>query len=49
MKETIGVMCRLGNVNIRNCVISEHKLGGLILWGQKDSRSKLIKNKIEKN
>ena len=46
IKQTIGVLSRLGVLHIRNTVISGHKEGGVMIWGNRDNPSKLIKNKI---
>ncbi len=45
----MAVLCRLGVVNIKNSIISDHKEGGIIVWGVKDNLSKITKNKIERN
>lgn len=45
-KDTVGILCRLGIVNVRNSVISDHKEGGMVVWGVKDNPSKITKNKI---
>ena len=42
-------MCRLGVINVKNCVISDHREGGIMAWGVKDNPSKITKNKIERN
>jgi hypothetical protein len=34
-KDTIGVLSKLGIVNMKNCVVSDHKEGGIITWGIK--------------
>lgn len=45
-KETIGVLSRLGVLEIRNSVVSGHKAGGIIVWGNRENGTKIIKNKI---
>lgn len=34
-KETIGILCRLGSLEVRGSVISYHKEGGVIVWGNR--------------
>jgi hypothetical protein len=36
-------------VIIENSIISDHKEGGVLAWGNKGNPSRLIKNKIVKN
>ena len=45
-KNTIGVVCRLSNFNIENSIISNHKEGGLLVWGIKSNTARVIKNYI---
>jgi hypothetical protein len=48
-KETIGIVCKLGTLSVENCMISNHKDGGILIWGIKDTNSKIIKSLIEGN
>ena len=49
VKETIGILSRLGVLEIKNSLISGHKEGGIIVWGNRENGTTIIKNKIEKN
>ena len=49
VKSTIGIVCRLSTLHIENSIISNHKEGGLLLWGIKGNSSRVIKNYIEDN
>lgn len=46
-KDTIGIMCKLGIVNVSNSVLSDHREGAILAWGILDNPSKIIKNRIE--
>lgn len=48
-KDTVGILCKLGTINLKNCIVSDHREGGIVVWGVKDNMSKLTKNKIERN
>lgn len=48
-KDTIGIVCRLGTLVVENCVINNHKEGGVLVWGIKDNNSKIMKSIIEDN
>jgi len=49
VKNTIGIVCRLSNLNIENSIVSNHKEGGILLWGVSGNNSRVIKNYIEDN
>jgi hypothetical protein len=48
-KDTIGILCKLGTLNVENCVVNNHREGGILIWGIKDTNSKIIKTLIEGN
>lgn len=48
-KETIGIVCKLGTLFVENSMVSNHKDGGILIWGIKGTNSKIIKSLIEGN
>ena len=42
-KGTIGIVNRLGVVNMQNSVVRNHKEGAVLLWGTKNNSSKINK------
>ena len=48
-KDTIGIVCKLGNLYLQNSTITNHRQGGIIIWGIKANHCKIIKNIIEDN
>lgn len=32
-KDTAGILCKLGVINLKNSVITDHKLGAAVIWG----------------